>query len=100
LVSIALFICQEIFEAPVVFLVIHENLLSKSFSWYWVLFHLVSTYGSFGLFVRTLLCWEFVISFSLLYFICLNEINLSVCVFYFILYAQWFYLVHLLNFVE
>jgi hypothetical protein len=35
----------------------------------------------FGLFVRTLLFWEFVVSFFLLCVICLNEINLWACVF-------------------
>jgi hypothetical protein len=33
-------------------------------------------YRGFGLFVETLLFWELVISFLLLWFICLNEINL------------------------
>ena len=48
----------------------------------------------FGLFVRTLLFWECVISFLLICFICLNEINLWACVFLFLftVYAQWFLL--------
>ena len=46
----------------------------------------------FGLYVWTLLFWEFAISFLLTCFICLNEINLWECLLYFILYAQWFLL--------
>jgi hypothetical protein len=36
----------------------------------------------FGLFVGTLLFWELAISFLLLWFICLNEVNLWACFFY------------------
>jgi len=95
------FISKKSLLLPCVFHVPLKNLLINSFDSYqvFVLEDKPFLYGTlchcekcreFGLFVRTLLFWEFAISFLLLCFICLNEINLWACLLYFILYAQWF----------
>ena len=93
------FISKKSLLLPCVFLVPLKNLLINSLDSYQVcvledkpflygtLCHCEKCRG-FGLFVRTLLFWEFAISFLLLCFF-LNEINLWACLFYFILYAQW-----------
>ena len=97
------FISKKSLLLPCVFLVPLKNLLINSFDSYqvFVLEDKPFLYGTlchcekcrgFGLFVRTLLFWEFcyLIPSSMLYL--LNEINLWACLFYFILYAQWFLL--------
>ena len=92
----------EFMLLPCVFHVPLKNLLINSFDSYqvFVLEDKPFLYGTlchcekcreFGLFVRTLLFWEFAISFLPLCFICLNEITLWACVFYLIIYAQWFF---------
>ena len=98
------FISKKSLLLPFVFHVLwKKNLLINSFDSYqvFVLEDKPFLYGTlchcekcreFGLFVRTLLFWEFAISFLLLCFICLNEINLWACLPYFIIYAQWFLL--------
>ncbi len=105
------FISNKSLLLPCVFLVPLKNLLINSFDSYqvFVLEDKPFLYGTlchcekcreFGLFVRTLLFWEFAISFLLLCFICLNEINLWACLLYSSFMLNDLYLVHLLNFVE
>src|SRR5215218_3319156 len=81
------FISKKSLLLPRVFFVHLKNLLINSLDSYqvFVLEDKPFPYGTlchcekcrgFGLFVRTLLFWEFAISFLLTCFICLNEINL------------------------
>jgi hypothetical protein len=94
---IALISCQEIFWTPIVlfaFLRIFLHDFVSSFDPYQVCVDVRQTFSfrylchcekcrGFGLYVGTLLFWELVISFLLLWFICLDEINLWACDFYY-----------------
>jgi hypothetical protein len=87
---IALISCQEIILTPVVlfaFLWIFFLDFVSSFDPYQVCVDVIQTFSfwylchcekcrGLGLFVGTLLFWELVISFLLLGFICLNDMNL------------------------